>query len=91
MLKSSVLAVCLLAGSLGAATTVRADDAKPSPEKAPAVVNHGCPTDSGSRIPPRAHECSAVGRTYSKDDIALTGKSSTAGALRLLDVTGTVR
>ena len=90
MLKSTVLTVCLLAATVCAAHTARADGAKPSPEKAPSAVNHGCPTDSGSRIPARPHECSAIGRTYSKDDIALTGQTTAAGALRMLDTTGTV-
>jgi hypothetical protein len=90
VLKSSLLTVCLLAAAVCAANTARADDPKPSPEKAASTVNHGCPTDSGSRIPVRPHECSAIGRTYSRDDIALTGKTSAGGALRMLDTTGTV-
>lgn len=91
MLKSSVIAVCLLGAVVCAANVVRADDAKPSSEPVKSVVNHGCPTDTGSRIPARPHECAAVGRTYSKDDIALTGKTTAAGALRMLDTTGTIR
>jgi hypothetical protein len=86
MLKSSLLAACLL-GSVAFATNVAiADDAKPAAAKAkPDAPKVGCTHETGSRLPPKKDGCAGVGRSYSKDDIDRTGAVTAGGALRLMD------
>jgi len=50
----------------------------------------GCLTQSGSRIPLKGTGCTAVGRSYSNQEVALTGATTVAGALRLLDPSITI-
>ena len=45
----------------------------------------GCVPDVATRIPVKADECGAFGRSYSRDDLQGTGSADPAGALRLLD------
>ena len=50
-----------------------------------------CPTQTGSRIAGDAVHCSAVGRSYTHDDISRTGSTNAGDALRLMDPSVTVR
>jgi len=86
MLKSALIATCLL-GSVAFATTVAlADDAKPAAPKAkPDTPRVGCTSETGSRLPPKKDGCAGVGRSYSKDDIDRTGAVTAGGAMRLMD------
>jgi hypothetical protein len=85
MLKSSLIATCLLGSVALVADVAYADDAKPTaPQAKPAAPNPGCTHDTGTRLP-RADGCLGVGRSYSQDDILRTGQPSVGGALRLLD------
>jgi len=92
MLKSSLLAACLLGALAFGANVTLADDAKPSapqtkptaPQAKPAFPKAGCTHDTGSRLP-RADGCLGVGRSYSQDDISSTGQPGAGGAMRQLD------
>jgi hypothetical protein len=93
MLKSSLIAACLLGSVALGANVAYADDAKPTaPQAKPAVPKPkvGCTHDTGSRLP-RADGCLGVGRSYSQDDISRTGQPSVGGALRLMDPSITSR
>jgi hypothetical protein len=57
---------------------------------APTGRNPACLSDTGTRILGNSADCSAVGRSYSSDDINRTGSSTVAGALRQLDPSITV-
>ena len=52
--------------------------------------NPACLTQTGSRIAGNNANCSAIGRSYSSDDINRTGATSADEALRLLDPSVTV-
>jgi hypothetical protein len=56
-------------------------DAKPDPT---------CLTQTGSRMAVNGSSCSAVGRSYTSEDINRTGATTAAGALRLMDPSITV-
>jgi hypothetical protein len=73
---SAIVSMLLLAAC---AATVA--DTKPDPT---------CLTQTGSRIAVNGTNCSAVGRSYTSDDINRTGATTAAGALRLLDPSITV-
>jgi hypothetical protein len=76
-----VLAAC-------AATT---ENVKPKAGASEAVAqNPGCLSQTGSRIPASDANCSAIGRSYSSDDINRTGSTTAGDALRLLDPSITV-
>jgi hypothetical protein len=47
-------------------------------------------TETGSRIPAGANNCTGIGRSYSNEEIHNTGATSAADALRLLDPSVTV-
>ena len=66
--------------------------AKPNSAASEAVAeNPACQTETGSQIAGNAENCSAMSRTYSKDDIDRTGSTTAGEALRLLDPSVTVR
>lgn len=92
MVKSLLFAACVLGSVLCASNIAAADDSKPAskPVKT-AVPDRTCLRDTGSRIPPRPHECSGVGHSYSEKDIDRTGKTTVGEALRLLDPAVTIR
>jgi hypothetical protein len=91
MLKSSLLALCLLGSGVVAANVAIADDAKPtSPQAKPAAPNHGCTRETGTRLRRNTDGCAGVGKSYSKDDVFRSGASNPAGALRLLDPSVTI-
>jgi hypothetical protein len=52
--------------------------------------NSACLNHTASRIPESAGGCSAIGRSYSSEDIQRTGSVTADEALRLLDPTVTV-
>ena len=83
---SAVAAVLILAAC--AATTA---DVKPKNGASGAVTqNPGCLSQTGSRIAGNNADCSAIGRSYSSDDINRTGSTTAGEALRLLDPSITV-
>lgn len=67
--------------------TAAADEAVA--KKAPSAKQEAlasCVTSTGSRIRPvHNSNCAAMGRSYGERDIRLTGATTTADALRLLD------
>ena len=66
-------------------------DARPSAGASAAVTqNRDCVSQTASRIPPKNPDCSAVGRSYSSDDIDRTGAVTAGEALQLLDPSITV-
>ena len=91
MLKSTIVAACLLGCVAFSANVASADDAKPAaPQAKPATPKAGCTRDTGTRIP-RKDGCAGVGRSYSQDDISRTGQPSAGGALHLMDPSITSR
>jgi hypothetical protein len=56
----------------------------------PTARNPACLSETGTRVPGNGANCSAVGRSYSSDDINSTGATTADGALRLLDPAITV-
>jgi len=56
----------------------------------PVADNPACLSHTASRIPDSAGGCTAVGRSYSSEDIQRTGAVTADEALRLLDPTVTV-
>ncbi len=85
---AAVAAVLVLAAS-----ATMADDVQPKAERPSAGTrnsNSACLTQTGSRIAVKGANCSAIGRSYSNEDIRRTGASSVAGALRLMDPSITV-
>jgi hypothetical protein len=58
----------------------------------PAAVaqNPACLTQTGSRIADNKTNCSAVGRSYSSEDIDRTGATTAGEALQLMDPSITV-
>jgi len=83
---SAIAAVFILAAC--AATTA---DVKPKAAAPGAVAqNPACLSQTGSRIAGNDANCSAIGRSYSRDDINRTGSTTAGEALRLLDPSITV-
>jgi hypothetical protein len=78
-------AVCWLAGCASTGGAPARNDAAPL-----AATPAGCVSQTGSRIAQAATACTGPGRSYSQADIANTGQSTAAEALRLLDPTITV-
>jgi hypothetical protein len=71
-----------------AATTA---NVKPKAEASgPVAQNPACLSQTGTRIPGDNTTCSAIGRSYSSDDINRTGSTTAGEALRLLDPSITV-
>ena len=90
MWKSALLAVCL-AGAVCVTAPVFADDAKPAPQPAHASSPTTCMRDTATRIKLAPDECSAsAGRSYTKEDVDRTGKTTASGALRLMDPSVTI-
>jgi hypothetical protein len=90
MFRSSTLALCLVGAALCCAAAV-ADDAKPAPQPAHAASPTGCMRDTGTRLKLAPDQCTAsAGRSYSKEDVDRTGKSTASGALRLMDPSVTI-
>ena len=83
---SAIATVLILAAC--AATTA---DVKPKAAAPGAVAqNPACLSQTGSRIAGNNGNCSAIGRSYSSDDINRTGSTTAGEALRLLDPSITV-
>ncbi len=70
-----LLAACAT-GEPGLAAKLAARASRPAP---------GCVPDVATRIPVKADECGAFGRSYTREDLQATGTADPAGALRLLD------
>jgi hypothetical protein len=98
----SVVVLLTAAGFAMAARGAPQSTAPPSDQAAAttAPTNHSpikpgdrnCIRDTGSLIPAKKGECLPVtGRSYSKDDINKTGKTTVAGALQQLDPSVTIR
>lgn len=83
---SAMASVLILAAC--AATT---GDVKPKAGVSGAAAQTpACLSQTGSRIPGNAANCSAFGRSYSNDDISRTGATTAGEALPLLDPSITV-
>jgi hypothetical protein len=84
---ASAIASLLILVACAAATT----DVKPKAEAPGAVAqNPACLTQTGSRIADKKANCSAIGRSYSSEDIDRTGSTTAGDALRLMDPSVTV-
>ena len=84
-------AITTAAAVILAACAATPANVKPKPASALAVAeNPFCLKQTGSRIAGNAADCSAFGRSYSRDDIDHTGSTSAEDALRLLDPAITV-
>ena len=65
--------------------------AKPNSAASGAVAqNPACLSETGSRMAGNNANCSAIGRSYSSDDINRTGSTTVGEALRLLDPSITI-
>ena len=82
----SVAALAVLCACAGQNAAVKPDAAKTSANQ----KNPACLSDTGSRLPSSGADCSALGRSYSSEDIDRTGSSTAGGALRLLDPSLTI-
>jgi hypothetical protein len=91
MLKSSLIAACLL-GSVAFATNAIADDAKPAaPKVNPDAPKAGCTRDTGSHLRRNTDGCAGVGSSYTREHMLQTGEPNAGGALRQLDPSITSR
>jgi hypothetical protein len=92
MLKSSLIAACLL-GLVAFTTNVAiADDAKPAaPNAKPDAPKVGCTRDTGSRLRRNTDGCAGVGSSYTREHMLQTGEPDAGGALRQLDPSITSR
>ncbi|GFZ94886.1 hypothetical protein [Dyella caseinilytica] len=101
---SKIISVAILLAAAGFATAARAAPQNASAPQQPAATtpassNHSpvkpgdrnCIRDTGSLIPAKKGECLPVtGRSYSKQDIDSTGKTTIGPALQQLDPSITV-
>jgi hypothetical protein len=83
-------AATLAAGVLAGCATAP-QSAGPGHGPARTAEDSTCLKDTGTRIPAGSSECSAIGRSYSSDEMRRTGATTTGGALQLLDPSITVR
>jgi hypothetical protein len=91
MVKSTVFAACVLGSVLCAAQFATADE-QASSQPARVTAPRTCAHDTGSNIKLRSHDCTAApSRSYTHQEIDLTGQTNTAGALRVLDPSVTTR
>jgi hypothetical protein len=87
-LRATTAMISLLILAACAATTA---DVKPKAEAPGAVAqNPACLTQTGSRIAGNKTNCSAVGRSYSSEDIDRTGATTAGDALQLMDPSVTI-
>ena len=85
--KASAIATVLM---LAACATTTAS-VRPKAEASGAVAqNSACLSQTGSRIAGNDGKCSAIGRSYSSDDINRTGSTTAGEALQLLDPSITI-
>jgi hypothetical protein len=77
MFKSLLTGACLLAVLTGCASA-------PQKHVNTAAANATC-LASGSRIPHSPEECTALGQSYSGDELRQTGQVNPAAALRMVD------
>ena len=64
---------------------------KPNATSAAIAKKPACVSESAIRSPSDHADCSAIGRSYSRDDIDRTGKTNIGDALAVLDPSITVR
>jgi len=83
---ASAIATILILAACAANTA----GVKPKAAAAALAQNPACLSQTGSRIPGNNANCSAIGRSYSSDDISGTGSTTAGEALRLLDPSITV-
>jgi hypothetical protein len=82
-------AACAIAPLLVLAACAATTGVKPA-VPGPVADNPACLNHTGSRIPDSAGGCSAIGRSYSGEDMQRTGAVTADESLRLLDPTITV-
>jgi hypothetical protein len=81
----AIIAMLLFAAA-ASHTAARADEVLPSRLTALDPIQvPSCLKDTGTRIPPRARQCSGTGRSYTDGELKGTGATSVGDALRLLD------
>src|SRR5580700_9985682 len=83
---ASAIATLVLCVACAAGTA----DVKPKAAASALNQNPACLTQTGSRIAANDANCSAIGRSYSHDDIDRTGAVTADEALRLMDPSITV-
>jgi hypothetical protein len=84
------VAAAVAAGLIFASFAAIGDDATPQPKKhSAAAENPRCLTHTGSLMSAKG-KCSGTGRSYTRDDIDRTGKTTLGGALAELDPSITV-
>jgi hypothetical protein len=83
---TAIAATLILASCAATTAGVKPDAAAAGPT----ARNPACLSDTGTRIPDNGTNCSAVGRSYSSNDINSTGATTADEALRLLDPAITV-
>ena len=74
-----------------AACAAGTPNVKPNATSAAVAKNPACVSETAIRIPSDRADCSAIGRSYSRDDIDRTGKTNLGDALAVLDPSITVR
>jgi hypothetical protein len=79
----ALVAACSLVGCASPGNVRAPSDALDS-------ARAGCVHQTGSLIPQTGAACIGPGHTYSQSDIAHTGETTVAGALRYLDPTITI-
>jgi hypothetical protein len=84
---TTAIAAAFILASCAARTVAVKPDAAAS---GPTARNPACLSETGTRVPGNSASCSAVGRSYSSDDINSTGSPTAGGALRQLDPAITV-
>jgi hypothetical protein len=84
MLLKSLVRLGLALG-LGACASIPPNASTSSGIVARRAPPAGCVADTATRIPMRPGECVAFGRTYSQDDIKITGRTDVGQALSTLD------
>jgi hypothetical protein len=84
---TSAIAIALILAACAATTA----DVKPKAAAPGALAqNPACLSQTGSRIAGNDGKCSAIGRSYSSDDINRTGSTTAGEALQLLDPSITI-
>jgi hypothetical protein len=83
----SAIAAALVLASCATTTP----NVKPNATSAAIAKNPACVSETAIRVPSDRADCTAIGRSYSRDDIDRTGQTTLGDALAVLDPSITVR